>query len=345
MQRSSRWWTVAAIVLLGAAVWPLWAVELPPPELGGPRPGVDIVVGQAGSQPQSVGDVLAMSTRIIETGGPQITFEATESGYVYGQQAVFIITGLDQPWRIAVTGTAMTLEGGSPDQYIPTSRVEMRDAKKPTGWVSIDGGPMLQNPAGEEDMWMQVEFRILVEAGDAAGPYQGDVMLEWLLQSGAGGSIPMELHLNVSEFFAVSFDFTELSLDTEAGDFEGWAYSTTEGTLFVRSNRDFQISVSPAPDLTGPNDHELETALRFREPTGTGANWMTWGDLGGDASGQSSPWGTSPDPGSPWPGALSGLIYTLGDNYIGVSAAGYRQQLLDPAGDYNSIITITISVP
>ena len=350
MQQWAKSCVLALAMSLAVGAAPLWSAALPPPELGGPRPGVDIIVGPAGTQPANLGDVLAMSAQsLVPTGGPHTTFEATEPGYVYGQQALFIITGSDRPWRITVTGTAMNLDGGSPDQYIPPSRIEVRDAKKPTAWVSLAGGPELQNLAGEADQWMQIEFRIWVESGDAPGAYQGDVFLEWMLQPDPGdpaptGSIPLELHLNVAEFLAVSFDFTELSLGALAGDFQGWAYSD-EGTLLVRSNCGFQISVNPGPDLTGPDGHELETVLRFREPAGTGAHWTTWGDLGGDAHGQSAPWGTSPDPGSPWPGSLTGLIPTLGDNSIGVTAAAYRQGVRDLAGDYSSTITITISVP
>ena len=338
--------------MLGAAVWPLWAVELPPPELGGPRPGVDIVVGQAGSQPQSVGEVLAMSTGVIETGGPHITFEATEPGYVYGQQAVFIITGSDQPWRIAVTGTAMALEGGSPDQYIPKTRIEMRDGKKPTGWVSIDGGPMLQNPAGEEDMWMQIEFRIKVEAGDAPGHYPGDVMLEWLLQSGAGGQIPLELHLNVAEFFTVTIEPDLVFPDTQ-GDLAGWIYSN-ESTLTVDTNLDFYLAISTGADLVGgnPGGQEIETALRVRQPIGDGTLWDTWGDLGGDVSGQTDPdWAEAfppgEDAGAPWPGSVdeAGLITTQGLNEIGLTAGAWRASVEDVPGDYTTTITITVSVP
>ncbi len=338
------------MALLCVGMVPLGAVELPPPEQGGPQPGVDIVVGDAGAQPADIGEVLALGAPGVVGAGPQITFQATEPGWVHGQQAVFVITGSPRPWMMSITGTAMALEAGSPDQYIPQTRIEVHDAKKPTDWATLSGGSELWNLAGEKDMWMQIEFRILVEAGDAAGHYKGDVFLEWTLLPEGGqlattGSIPLELHLDIPQFFEVSFDFTELNFGTLSADFQGWAYSDTEGTLFVRSNRDFQISINPGPDLTGPDDHELETALCFRQPTGSGAHWMTWGDLGADPNGQSPPWGGAPDPGSPWPGALSGLIYTQGDNYIGVSAAAYRQGVRDPAGDYNSIITITVSVP
>ncbi len=144
-------------------------------------------------------------------GGKHITFQATEPGYVYGQPAVFIHRG--RPWRITITGTAMALEGGSPDQYIPQSRIEIRDAQKPTAWVSIAGGPMLQNPGGEADKWIQIEFRILVEISDAPGHYQGDVVLEWMLQPKPGqpppgGSIPLQLHLDIEGVMTLTADYS-----------------------------------------------------------------------------------------------------------------------------------------
>lgn len=292
MKQSSRWWTVAAIVLLGAAVWPAGAVELPPPEQGGPRPGVDIVVGPAGSQPQSVGEVLAMGAEsIIPAAGPQITFEATEPGWVYGQQAVFVITGSTEPWRIIVTGTAMNLEGGSPGQSIPIARIQVRDGKKPTGWMVLGGE--LQNPAGAEDMWMQIEFRIDVEAGDAAGHYQGDVFLEWQLASGAGGEIPLELHLNIGGVMTFTADYSVIYFHIGRSNPGGGNYEMEQALDFhLDSNMNidnyFGLCVPQGANfddlrkLTGTIDCMGEDASHLTIPIGWqlrsngGTGWSAW---------------------------------------------------------------------
>lgn len=357
MKQPVKYWAVLLVVGLGAGTLPLGAAELPPPELGGPRPGVDIVVGQAGTHPTEVMDILGMDVPEVLGAGPQITFEGTQPGYVYGQQAVFVITGSDRPWRINITGTAMNLQGGSPDQYIPTSRVEVRDAKKPTDWVSLSGGPRLENPAGEADMWMQIEFRILLEPGDAPGQYQGDVFLEWLLapvgaEPPAGGSIPLELHLNLVEFFSVTSDLTLTFTAGVKGYDAGWFYSN-EGRLTVTSNTDFAITFTVAPDLVGPGtsgEHQLETVLRLRQPRESETPvWETWGDLGNDESGApdppGNPWDYPADPGAPWPGSVqkTGGGATQGVNDIGITGGVYRNDFSDLPGEYNSTCLLTVT--
>jgi len=133
-------------------------------------------------------------------GGPVseiVNFRVIGVGYVYGQQPVIIATDSTQPWKITATGTVMHLAGGSADHYIPLSRIEVREANLPTTWVSLSGGPELQNLAGEPKKQMQVEFRILVAADDAPGQYEGDVNLDWILQPppDASGSVSVVLKL------------------------------------------------------------------------------------------------------------------------------------------------------
>ncbi|MFO7945946.1 MAG: hypothetical protein R6V19_03945 [Armatimonadota bacterium] len=169
------------------------------------------MMGEAGSEPQDLDAVMSDIDHETQESGPQITFEGTEPGYVYGDQATFVITSSDRPWRINISGTPMQLQGGTTEQQIPMSRIEVRDAKKPTEWAPLSGGPQLENAAGEEEQWMQIEFRILLEAGDVPGYYVNDVFMEWMLQPLPGeepqtGSIPLELHLNIEANLQVAVE-------------------------------------------------------------------------------------------------------------------------------------------
>lgn len=299
------------------------------------------------------------SSRVLDASNPpvaKIHHYSTDVGYAYGVEPVYPMLPTDSPWIITVTTAPLQLEGGTPQQTIPPVRVQVHDLKSDpdgTGWVDCSGQSGVMDYIGDRDGWLYLEFRILVQYVDRPGHYVGSARLEFTVYPPGWdepytGQIPLELHLNVPELFSVQLD-PELSFPDTQGNYEGWMYTEKEGRLTVSGNLDFNLQISAGDDLTGPGTRtgQIETALRLRQPWGTGALWSTWGDLGGDLSGHGKPtdWIGAVDPSAPWPGTVQspGYVTSQGINEIGLSGAAWRSGVQDLAGDYSGALTITVS--
>ncbi|MGI5819714.1 MAG: hypothetical protein ACOX9R_16645 [Armatimonadota bacterium] len=279
--------------------------------------------------------------------GPQLYFTATDVGWVYNPSHIFVLTGSTRPWRVFVAGDPLVHDDGNAS--VPRANVEVRDLAAGGPWQSLDGTPMFQNLSGNPDQYIELEFRILVEYGHIAGHYQGDVTLSWAMPASGGlpatsGVIPLTLHLDVPEFFSVSTDVTQLRFPEESGASEGWIYSET-GHLYITSNRDYQISLSQADDLTGPEDFKLPTAMILTNVTEAAPEWASWGYLGGTAQAVAeTPWAGDPDDDSPWPGSIGTVHETYGSNTYEMDFGAFRGGLGDPEGEYSTTIVITVAV-
>ena len=333
MASSARYTTVlvwvACLLLVAAGLRPAAAAPV--------GEGPTITLGEPLSQPGARGGTF--------NAGPVLDFNATTVGWVYSYPVVVINPEL-APWEVTVNAGNFLLST-DPSRVIPRSRIQFRVPGQ-TDWANVPGS--VAKAASQS--WMQVEFRVEVTYADPPGTYLADAALAWAIDSAVPteGSIPLELHLHIPEFFAVSLEPSTLDFGTTPGDFVGWIYSN-EATLRVLSNVDYQISLSSGADLTGAASYQLPTALRLRLPVGTGATWGTWGDLGGTPHGQATdPWSVPLDGGSPWPGAVggpagTGIIPTVGDNPIGLTAGAWRSGVVDLAGDYTTALVLTVSQP
>jgi hypothetical protein len=279
--------------------------------------------------------------------GPQLYFTATGPGYVYTASDLFVLTGSTRPWAIQARGGALQHDNGS--AKVTLSNVEVRDAASDVDWLSLDGTPMWQNPDGNPEQYVQLEFRINVSYAHVAGHYQGDVVLEWGMppmngMPATGGTIPVTLHLDVPEMLSASLEGNSLTIPTDTRD-AGWARSDSEVTLEVNSNGLFDLRMDAGPDLAN-GDASMPTALRVRQIAGDGEAWDVWGDLGDSAHGQSEPpWTVSEAAGSPWPGTVVSGVGAPGITAVGISAAAWRSGYDDPKGQYTSSIVITVSLP
>lgn len=288
-----------------------------------------------------------------QAAGPvaKIHFYGTEPGWVMGVEPVYTMLPRNVPWRIRIaSGNMNGMDPSNTGTFIPPIRIQVHELKSDplgTKWVNCTGTSFMRSTVGDPDGWLYLEFRVLVEWADRPGHYMSNALM-YFECPGFNGQIPMELHLNLSEMFEVEMD-ADLEFQRTEGNYNGWMYTTTEGKLTVRSNLDFNLSVSAGIDLTGPDTHtyEIETAFRLRQPIGTGALWSTWGDLGDDESGHGTPtqWTGPADPGSPWPGPVSSVspVTTQGVNEIGIKGAAWRKGVEDLAGDYDGTLTITVS--
>lgn len=342
-----------------------------PAPVGAPGPApVIVAVGPAGDgtlqppPPDALAAAIPVPMALDGTGsssgivpqtaaGPvaKIHFYASEPGYAPGVEPVYTMLPKNQPWRIrVVSGNMVGQDATNAGAIIPPTRMQVHELKSDplgTAWVNCTGTAFMRSLVGDPDGWLYIEFRVLVNWADPPGHYVSNALM-YFQCAGFTGQIPLELHLNLTETLQVEIDADLEFPDTE-GNFTGWMYTTNEGLLTVRSNVDFNLSVSACTDLTGPGAHlyEIETAFRLRQPADTGALWSTWGDIGGDESGHGTPdqWTGAPDGGSPWPGTVSNVspVNTVGVNEIGLRGAAWRNGVEDLAGDYSGTLTITVS--
>ena len=316
--------------------------------------GLFAIEGEAGSDPFALVDPAAPPP--VVGAGPKLWYDATGPGWVYSYNTVFVLTGSDRPWVLQMSALPMLKEDGTPDERIELTDIEARDAVAPTAWATIDGNPRWSNLAGNPDQYLELEFRINVRPEHVAGHYICHVTLQWAMPPvgalpPASGTIPLELHLDVPEMMSVEMVDQILDFGETDGNESGWIY-TDEGLLRITSNVDFSMSISGGDLVTRCEgdetlEHRIQTALRLRAPLASGADWQTWGDLGGDASGApTSPWDIDPDDGSPWPGDVmspAAVIQTAGNNLIGITGAAWRQASGDVAGEYGTTVTITVA--
>lgn len=303
--------------------------------------------------PREVGSALQLADSPVA----KIHHYGTGVGYVLGVEPVYTMLPRNAPWEIKVVCEPLALDGGTPAQAIPPSRVQFHELKSDpggNGWVDCSGEGSLYDFVGDADGWLYLESRIELEYVDAPGHYVGNAYLEFTVYPEGWpepytGRIPLEIHLNMVPVLGVTLE-PELIFPNTEGNFNGWMYTTNEAKLTVSSNVNFTISIDTAGDLAGPGTqtHQIETALRLWQPWGSGSLWGTWADVGDDESGHGTPdqWATvARDPGGPWPGAVQnpGVVVTQGINEIGLRGAAYRQGVQDLAGDYASPLTITIS--
>lgn len=367
-------WSVVLLLVLGACGWcQLPALPRPFLPLGGPQQGAplsspharaaaalparasappvvirtagtgsppELFVGVAGPgvEPSSPAEALAVTQPVLPGTVPQFAFSADGPGYVYAQSSLFIINLGGKNWHMTAAGVPLLRQGGAGS--IPLTRVEVRDAKEPTPWMALSANPSFNN---EKHLpWVQLQFRIKVEAADALGTYVGQCLLHWWYPTDHQGTIVLELDLNVPQALNISIDGEGLDFGSSAGNKYGWIYSN-ESTLHIISNFAFDIAIASGDDLKGPSDRRIDTALRLRNLS-DGDPWITWGDLGGDAhDGGADPWAGTPDTGSPWPGAVGQAAPLAGENRIGLTAAARRSDVRDPAGSYHTTITITVA--
>ncbi len=317
--------------------------------------GMFAIQGETGADPVAL---LDPSTPPPAVGaGPHLNYVATGPGWVYSYNSAFVLTGSDRPWFLRVMAGPMELEGGT-GELIELVDIEARDAVAPTEWRAIDGMPTWQNETGNPAMYIELQFRINVRPEHVAGHYISHVTLQWAMPPvgvipAASGTIPLELHLDVPQMMSVEMVDQILDFGETDGNESGWIY-TDEGLLRITSNVDFSMSISGDDLVTRCQDdetleHRIQTALRLRAPLASGADWETWGDLGGDASGApTSPWEFDPDDGSPWPGDLMSPAAVIdtppdGTSLIGITGAAWRQASGDVAGEYGTTVTITVA--
>jgi hypothetical protein len=279
-----------------------------------------------------------------------LTFQGY-AGDVISPITVFILNPYQRAWRVAINGFDLVHQD-NPDHIVSADQVHFRDVKAPTAWADYGGN--ITNVAAHPHM--KIEMLIALTGTEAPGYYVGDAVLEWMVWPAPGsidmlvGTLTLRLHLNIPEMLEVSIDDEEMVFPEHAGDLEGWLLSENRPTLTVRSNRDFNLSISSGDDLTctteGGATRSIPFALRMWMPEDTGDTWQTWGDMGDVEHGQvSHPWAQAlQSSASPWPGLVQS-VQTAGVNTIGIEGAAWRSGLADPVGDYTSTVVLTISVP